>query len=175
MGALISTDVVADTAAAVAVKVELVKPVPIVIEAGMVTLPLEEVRATTVFDCAGLPRLKVHVLEPGVWMVAGEQTRLAVLAGVMVRDVERVADPTVAVMDALPEAFALAEALKVADDCPARIVAEAGTVTWALLLLRATVTLPDPAELPNDTVQVLVAPGAIAEGVQVTPASPAGG
>ena len=55
-----------DTALAVAVKVALVKPAPMVTEFGIVTVVLDDVNGTTVEDCAALPRLKVHVLEPGV-------------------------------------------------------------------------------------------------------------
>lgn len=66
LGALITTDVVDDTAEAVAVKVALVKPVPMVIAFGIVTVALEDVNAITVLDCAALPRLNVHVLVPGV-------------------------------------------------------------------------------------------------------------
>lgn len=66
MGALITTDVVDDTAVAVAVKVALLKPVPILTAFGMVTVGLDDVRAIAVVDCATLPRLKVQTLEPGV-------------------------------------------------------------------------------------------------------------
>jgi len=50
LGALINTDVVDDTAEAVAVKVALVKPVPMVIELGIVTVALEDINAITVLD-----------------------------------------------------------------------------------------------------------------------------
>ena len=66
MGALITTDVVDDTALAVTVKVPLVKPVPMVIAFGIVTAELDAVNATVVVDCAALPRLNVHRLDPGV-------------------------------------------------------------------------------------------------------------
>lgn len=119
LGALIVTGVVDDTAAAVAVKVALVKPALIVIEDGMVTRELEELSEIRVLDCAGLPRLKVHVLEPGVWILVGEQTRLGpVEDGVIVRVDVRVAAPAVAVMVALPEAVAATAAVKAADDAP---------------------------------------------------------
>lgn len=55
-----------DTPAALAVKVTLVRPAPIVIEFGTVTLALEDASAITVLDAAGLARVKVQLLEPGV-------------------------------------------------------------------------------------------------------------
>jgi hypothetical protein len=58
--------VLLDTAAALAVKVTLVRPAPMVIEFGTVTAALEDVSAIKVFDSAGLPRLKVQLLDPGV-------------------------------------------------------------------------------------------------------------
>jgi len=58
--------VVDDTDAAEAVKVALLKPVPMVIEDGVVTTELDELRGITVIDATGLPKLRVHVLVPGV-------------------------------------------------------------------------------------------------------------
>jgi len=175
LGALIVTDVVEDTEAAVAVNVALLKPAPMVMEFGMVTLALVDISAISVFVCAGLLRVNVHVLEPGVWMVVGEHTRLAVLdAGLMVIVAVRVAEPAVAVMVALPVALALAAALKPADDCPAAIMTDAGTFTCGLLLLSDTVT-PPAVGLLSDTVQLLVAPGAMVPGAQLTLDRPAAG
>ena len=171
LGALITTDVVDETAEAVAVKVALVKPVPIVIEFGMVTVALEDVNAITVLVCAALPRLNVHALVPGVWMDAGEHTRLGPLdAGVMVRVAERTIAPRVAVMVALPDAFAAAAALKAADDAPAEIATEPGTVTWGLLLLSDTLAPFCPAGPLKETVQALELPAATVSGVQSTEA-----
>ncbi len=65
-GAEMTTELVADTADAVAVNVALVNPVPMVITAGTLTVALDEFKLTAVGDCAALPRLKVHVVEPGV-------------------------------------------------------------------------------------------------------------
>ena len=53
----INTDVVDDTAVAVAVNVALVNPVPMVIALGTVIVALDDVRMITVLDCAALPRL----------------------------------------------------------------------------------------------------------------------
>jgi hypothetical protein len=58
--------VVDDTAPAVAVKVALLKPVPIVMVFGIVTVGLDDVKAIAVVDCATVPKLNVHTLEPGV-------------------------------------------------------------------------------------------------------------
>lgn len=66
MGALITTEVVDDTAPAVTVKVALLKPVPMVTAFGIVTVGLDAVNATAVVDCAAVPRLNVHTLDPGV-------------------------------------------------------------------------------------------------------------
>ena len=66
LGALITTEVVDDTAPAVAVKVALLKPVPMVMLFGIVTVWLDDVKGIGVIDCATVPRLNVHTLEPGV-------------------------------------------------------------------------------------------------------------
>lgn len=76
-------------------------------------------------------------------MVDGEHTRLAAEdAGVMVSVAVRTTPPRPAVMVALPVALAPAEALKFADDAPADMAIELGTITCALLLLRDTLTPP---------------------------------
>jgi len=169
LGALITTDVVDDTAPAVAVKVALLKPVPMVTPFGIVTVGLEDVKAIEVVDCATLPRLKVHALEPGVWMVDGEQTRLgAAEAGAMVSVDVRTIPPSDAVIVALPEALAATEALKFAEAAPAAIGMEPGTVTCALLLLSETLTPPCPAAPLNNTVHALVLPAFTVSGAQTT-------
>ena len=143
MGALITTEVVDDTAPAVAVKVALLNPVPMVTALGIVTVGLDDVSAIAVVDCAALPRLNVHALEPGVWMVAGEQTRLgAEDAGDMVSVDVRTIPPKDAVIVALPDALAPADALKLAEEAPAATGIELGTLTCALLLLSETLTPP---------------------------------
>lgn len=162
------TCVVDDTAAAVAVKVALVKPAPMVIEFGTVTVALDDISAITVLDCAGLPRPNVHVLEPGVWMEIGEHTRVGVDDAAIVIVAVRVAVPAWAVMVELPEALALAEALNPMDDWPDEIETETGTVTCGLLLASNTVTPPDPAGPLRVTVQLLVAPGATDAGEHTT-------
>jgi len=168
LGALITTVVVDDTALAVAVNVALVKPVPIVIEFGIVTVALDDVNPIRVLVCAALPRLNVHVLEPGVWIDAGEQTRLgAPEAGAMVSVADRTMAPMAAVMVALPDALAATAALKPADDAPAGIVSEAGTVTCMLLLLSDTFVPPCPAGPLRETVHALVLPAVTESGLQI--------
>jgi len=141
LGALITTEVVDDTAPAVAVNVALLKPVPMVTLPGIVTVALEDVKAIVVVDCATLPKLKVQALEPGVWMVAGEQTRLGAAEGGAIVSVDvRTIPPRDAVIVALPVALAATAALKLADEAPAATGMELGTVTCALLLLSDTLT-----------------------------------
>ncbi len=60
------TDVLLETADALAVKFTLLRPVAMVIEFGTVTVALEDARAITVLDVAGLARLKMQLLVPGV-------------------------------------------------------------------------------------------------------------
>jgi hypothetical protein len=62
------------------VNVALVIPVPIVTDGGTDRLVLVELREKVEFVAAGLPRLMVHVLLPGVWMLAGLQTKVALSA-----------------------------------------------------------------------------------------------
>jgi len=118
---------------------------------------------------AGLPRLNVHVLLPGVCIVAGVQIRLAVPeADVILRAVERTTEPTVADMVALPEALAPADAVNAAEEAPPDITTEAGTVTCGLLLLSAAVTPPDATGPLMETVQLLALPAGTVPGVQTT-------
>ncbi len=86
----------------------------------------------------------------------------------MVSVAVRVADPSVAVMVALPEALAPAVILKLPEVWPAGIETEAGTVTCALLLTSDTVAPFEPAAPLSDTLQMMVAPGAIVPAEQVT-------
>ena len=168
-GAPIETVVVVETAAAVALNVTLVKPAPMVMKRGIETLALEELSGICALDCAGLPRFKVHVVAPGVWIVAGEQTRLGALVdGVILRIAERTSVPAVAPMVALPAAFPATVAIKLIDIAPAGTVTDGGTVTWGLLLLSVTVRPPAPAGPLNETVQVLVPPAVTVPGLQAT-------
>lgn len=132
-----------ETDPAVMVNVALVKPALIVTEVGTVRLVLDDVSGIVVADCAGLPRLNVHVLEPGVCIVAGVQTRFGLLdAAVILSAAMRVMAPAVAVIVALPVALADAAAVKLADKAPMGTMTEAGTPTCALLLLSAMLTPP---------------------------------
>ena len=102
-------------------------------------------------------------------MAAGEQTMLGTPdGGVMVSVAVRPIPPRVAVMVALPDALADAAALKPADDAPAAIDTEAGTLTCELLLLSDTFTPPCPAGPLNNTVQEVELPTVTVSGVQVT-------
>ena len=101
-----------------------------VIDGGIARLALVEVRDIDLLVCAGLPRLKVHVLLPGVCIVVGVQTRLAAPEeDVILRAAERTTEPTVADIVALPDALAPAEAVNAAEEAPPGISTEAGTVT----------------------------------------------
>jgi len=74
------TAVLALTAVAWAVNVVDVAPAPIVADRGTERLALLELRDKVSLVGAGAARLMVHVLLPGVWMVAGAQVKLAALA-----------------------------------------------------------------------------------------------
>jgi hypothetical protein len=154
------------------VNVALVKPAPIVIDCGIVTLGLVEVRDIILVDCAGLPRLNVHVLEPGVCIVAGVHIRFAEPEeGAMTRPAERTAAPTVTEIVAMPEALAPAEAVNTPAVTPPGIKTEAGTVTCGLLLLSVAVVPPDTGAL-REIVQLLALPAATVVGVQTREESP---
>lgn len=72
----------------------------------------------------------MQVVEPGVWIEDGEQTRLGPLdAGVMVRVTVRLMAPALAEMMALPAALDLAVALKPAEDAPVWTTTAVGTLT----------------------------------------------
>ena len=58
----------------------LVIPVPIVTDEGIERLTLLELREKLELVGAGLARVMVHVLLPGVWMLAGLQTKVALAA-----------------------------------------------------------------------------------------------
>ena len=62
----------------------LVIPFPIVTDAGTDRLALLELREKVLSVVAGLTRLMVHVLLPGVWMLSGLQTIFAPTVRVMV-------------------------------------------------------------------------------------------
>lgn len=169
LGALIEAFVIVCTAVAAAVNVALVIPAPMVTDAGTVRLELVEVRPITWVDCAGLPRLNVQVLDPGVCMDAGVHTRVGVLdAAEMLSEVPRTTPAIVAVIVAVPDALAPAEAVKPADVAPAPKDTEPGTVTCGLLLLSVAVTPPTPAGPVMTIVQLLELPAATVAGVQLT-------
>jgi hypothetical protein len=153
----------------VAVNVALVMPAPMVTDCGIVRLGLVEVRDMELLVCAGLPRLRVQVLVPGVCIVAGVQIKLAALEeGVIVRAVERMTEPSVTEIVARPEALAPAEAVNTADEAPPATKTEAGTVTCPLLLLTVAVT-PLAATGPlMEIVQLLALPAATVAGLQTT-------
>ena len=58
----------------------LVIPVPIVTDGGTDRLALLELKAKLEFVGAGLARVMVHVLLPGVWMLPGLQSKVALVA-----------------------------------------------------------------------------------------------
>ncbi len=140
-----------------------------VIDRGTVKLGFVEVSDIDRLDVAGLPRLKVQVLVPGVCIAAGVQIKLAALEeGVILRFVERTTEPTVADIVALPKALAPAEAVNPAEEAPPAIATEAGTVTCGLLLLSVAITIPDAGEPLIKIVQLLALPAAMVEGLQTT-------
>jgi hypothetical protein len=139
------------------------------IDGGTVTRALVDVRDIALLVDAGLPRLKVHVLPPGVCIVAGVQIRLAAAeADVMLRAAERTTEATVADMVALPEALAPTDAVKTAEEAPPDIKTDAGTVTCGLVLLSVTVTPPDATGPVIETTQLLALPAATVPGEQTT-------
>ena len=140
-----------------------------VIDCGTVTPALVEVRDMGLLVGAGLPRLNVHVLLPGVCIVAGVQIRLAALdAVVILMAADRTAEPTMADMVTLPEALAPADTVNAAEEAPPDITTEAGTVTCGLLLLSAAVTPPDATGPLMETVQLLALPAGTLAGLQTT-------
>jgi hypothetical protein len=169
LGTPTDTVVIVWTVAAVAVNVALVMPAPMVTDCGTVRLGLVEVRGMELVVCAGLPRLRVQVLAPGVCIVAGVQIKLATLEEVAIRRVaERMTEPSVTEMIALPEALAPAEAVNTAEEAPPAIKTEAGTVICALLLLTMAAT-PLAATGPlMEIVQRLALPAATVVGLQTT-------
>jgi hypothetical protein len=143
-----------------------------VMDRGTVKLGFVEVSDIDLLDVAGLPRLKVQVLVPGVCIVAGVQIKLAALEeGVILRFVERTTEPTVADIVALPKALAPAEAVNPAEEAPPGIATEAGTVTCGLLLLSVAITIPGAAEPLIKIVQLVALPAAMVEGLQTTEVS----
>jgi hypothetical protein len=89
----------------------------------------------------------------------------------MVSVAERTIAPTVAVMVALPDALAAATALKPADDAPAGIATDAGTLTCGLLLVSDALAPLCPAGPLKETVQALELPAATVSGAHMTEAS----
>ncbi len=144
-------------------------PAPMVIDRGTVRLALVEVRDMDLVVVAGLPKLNVHVLLPGVCIEAGVQIRLAALEeDVIVRLVERITEPTVTDIAALPEALAPAEAVNPAEAAPPGMNTVAGTVTCGLLLLSVAVTPPDATGPLMEIVQLLELPAGTLAGLQTT-------
>jgi len=74
--ALTVAAVLAETAAAFTVNVTAIMPLPIITDEGSVRLVLDELRGKDVLARVGLRRVRVQVLVPGVWIVAGVQVRL---------------------------------------------------------------------------------------------------
>ncbi len=169
VGAPTDAVVIAATAEAVTENVALVIPAPMVTACGTVRLGLLEVSDMDLLEVAGLPRLNVQVLDPGVWIEEGVQSRLAPEeAAVTFRVVERTTAPIVADIVELPDALAATDAVNPADEAPGGISIEEGTVTCGLLLLSVAVT-PLPATGPViETVQPLAEPAATVAGEQTT-------
>jgi primosomal replication protein N len=157
-------------AAALAVNVVLVVPVPIVTDAGTVTAALPLDRLTLVGLVAALVRLTVQVELAGGVNVPGEQLRLestgigALSVKVAVLDVPF----QLAVSNAEPLALTAAAALavNVVLDAPVPIVTDAGTVTAAFPLDRFTL-VGLVAALVRLTVQVELPGGVNVPGVQL--------
>jgi hypothetical protein len=175
-----TTEVFALTAAAaLAVKVALDVPVPIVTDAGTVTAALPLDRLTLAGLSAALVRFTVQVELPGGVNVPGEHVRLPSTGGAGAFKV------TVAVLDAplqvavsttelLALTAAAAVAVNVVLDDPMPIVTDAGTVTAALPLDRLTLAGLSAA-LVRFTVQVELPGGVNVLGAHVRLESTGGG
>lgn len=176
LGALTKAVVLAETAVAVAVKVALVKPAPIVMDGGTVRLGLDEESNIRVLNGAGLCRLRVQLVMPGVWTVEGAHTMPAFPpAAAIVSTVERTTDVALANMFAMPPVAPIAAvAVTVAEVLPARIRIVPGKLTCWSLEESATVMPPVGAALVRETVQALDPPGSTVPGLQLTAARVAG-
>jgi len=176
LGALTRAVVLAETAVAVAVKVALVKPAPIVTDGGTVRLVLDEESNTRVLNGAGLCRLRVQLAVPGVWTIAGAHTMPAFPpAAAIVSTVDCTTDVALANMVAMPPPAPIAAvAVTVAEVPPAGIRIAPGKLTCGLLLERATVMPLAGAPLVRETVQALDPPGSTVPGLQLTAARVAG-
>ena len=176
LGALTRAVVLAETAVAVAVKVALVKPAPIVMDGGTVRLGLDEESNTRVLNGAGLCKLRVQLAVPGVWTIAGAHTMPAFPpAAAIVSTVDCTTDVALANMVAMPPPAPIAAvAVTVAEVPPAGIRIAPGKLTCGLLLERATVMPLPGAPLVRETVQVLDPPGSTVPGLQLTAARVAG-
>ena len=164
-------EVTAPTAlAAVAVKVALVAPVPIVTDPGTVTAALPLDRLTTVLPIAAPDSVTVQVELPGAVNAPGLQARLLSVGAGGFRVNVAVFDVPLSVAVKTGEVTAptalAAVAVNVALVAPVPIVTDPGTVTAALPLDRLTTVLPIAAP-DSVTVQVEL-PGAVnAPGLQV--------
>jgi hypothetical protein len=154
---------------AVAVKVALVAPAAIVIEAGTVRPALLSDTATVLLADEALLRVTVQVLLPPDDRVAGVQARDE-MVGLVERAIEAVlelpfrAAVTTAVV---AEVMVPAVAAKVPLTAPAGMATDAGTASATLSLESATATPPAGAEPLRVAVQV-AAPGVgSVDGVQV--------
>ena len=176
LGALTKAVVLAETAVAVAVKVALVKPAPIVMDGGTVRLGLDEVSNIRVLNGAGLCRLRVQLAVPGVWTVAGAHTMPAFPpAAAIVSTAERTTDAALANMVAMPPPAPIAAvAVTVAEVLPAGIRIAPGKLTCGALVESATVMPPVGAALVRESVQALDPPGSTVPGLQLTEARVAG-
>jgi len=168
----IETVVLNGTDAAVMVNVALVIPVPIVTVVGIVRLADDEMRDAEVLACAGLFSVRVHAPVPGVWMVVGLQTKVALKGWYTVSTAVRDTVVVVAVMVSLMlPASDAALAVNVALLLPGGMVTEPGRATLELLPASTTPT-PDPvATLLSVTEHVLELPWGMFAGLQLTDAT----
>ncbi|MFN0171072.1 MAG: hypothetical protein ACKV22_32035, partial [Bryobacteraceae bacterium] len=125
---------------------------------------------------AGCDKVTVHVLEPGVAIVAGVQLSpdneaVGARVTVVFRDPPLAVTVTVALEETV---MAPAVAEKLAAVVLAATVTETGTVSRAELDDRATANPPAGATLDKVTVQVEMAPLVRVDGAQVTEAGTAG-
>jgi hypothetical protein len=124
----------------------------------MLALLLDKVTVAPPEGAAAV-RVTVQLEVPGAFTVAGEQLRLAGLAGATrLKVAVLVTPPALAVTVALWFALTCAAlAVKLAEDNPAPTVTLAGTVRFALLLESATANPPPGAAAVSDTVHPVLA------------------
>jgi hypothetical protein len=167
------------TALTVAAKVAVVAPAATVTDAGSETEALLSDNVTAV-PPVGAATLKVTVQldVPAALKEVGEQLSeltVGTMVAVSVIEAVRLTEFAVAVTVAvLPVVMVPAVAEKVAVVAPDATVTEAGTVKVVLLSEIASAKPPDGAALLNVTVQVLAAPEARLEGLQLSAEGVAG-